>query len=107
MFVDDVYGSFLRIVRLGGGIYSTVEYANKRNEAGGQQQVTGNLLLVTHDKFFMFNGNKHIVEIPSADVISIAYDVDPEWGLPDYIINRQRKFLDIKLFPKDTYEPEK
>jgi hypothetical protein len=96
LFANDAYGSFLRIVRYGGGIAATVKYVEGDNKA--PMMVNGNLLILTTTHAVLFDADKkQVLEIALKNVSTIEYGVSPKWQLPDYALTRQRDFIDFDV----------
>jgi hypothetical protein len=97
LFANDVYGSFLRVIRYGGGIAGTVKYT-EGVESKTATTATGNLLIVTTTHAILFQAErKEVVEVPLKNIIAVQYDLHPIWQLPDYKLHRQRDFFDLEM----------
>jgi hypothetical protein len=96
LFVNDAYGSFLRIVRYGGGIAATVRYVEGDNKT--PLLMSGNLLILTTTHAMLFDpGKSRIMEIALRNVSTIEYDIAPSWQLPGYELRRQKDFIDFDV----------
>jgi hypothetical protein len=96
LFANDAYGSFLRIVRYGGGIAATVRYVEGDNKT--PLLLNGNLLILTTTHAMLFDPDKNrIVEVALKNVSTIEYDVAPTWQLPNYELRRQKDFMDFEV----------
>jgi hypothetical protein len=92
LFAPDVYGSFLRIIRSGGGIAITALVRQKNDMPPATRR--GNMLLLTQSHLLMMGETKpQISEVPLSELVSIEYDIHPAWKLPDYDIARQGEFI--------------
>jgi hypothetical protein len=98
LFVPDVYGSFLRIIRVGGGI--EISASTLGNKDGPPIVRNGNMLLMTETQLIMMTKETpKILEIPIHDVVGIEYEIHPEWQLPTYNATRQKDFIKIEAYP--------
>ncbi|AVT77669.1 hypothetical protein RPPS3_36070 [Rhodopseudomonas palustris] len=96
LFTNDVYGSFLRIVRFGGGIEASLTFVT--NDKGQEQAIVGNLLILTTTHAILLEKERHdIVEIPSKNITMFRYSSDPAWELPNYITTKQLKYIDLDI----------
>lgn len=97
LFSNDFYGSLLRILRVGGGIEINILYTDDSNQILLKNQ---SLLLTTDKNLLIFDGSKktgQISEIPTKNVISINYDNNPEWILPENSIKKQSQYINLDV----------
>jgi hypothetical protein len=92
LFAPDVYGTFLRIIRSGGGIAVTA-LIREANDMPPKTR-SGNMMLLSQSYLIMMqDSSSQLVEIPLREVVSIEYDSQPDWKLPDYNVLQQRDFI--------------
>jgi hypothetical protein len=92
LFANDAYGSFLRMIRYGGGIGATILYSEGENKP--QKEATGNLLILTTSHAVLYDPKVvRIFEFPLKNIVSIHYSVHPDWALPEYDLSRQRDYI--------------
>jgi hypothetical protein len=87
LFVPGRYDGFLRIIRFGGGLETTIH----RNDKG---PVTAFLFLYTEKRIILYVGDKNsFLEIPATDVQSIEYGQFPKWKLPEVKLGEQLQYV--------------
>lgn len=94
LFVPDVYGSFLRVIRSGGGIDVSVGIREKPDAA--PVVIRGSMLLLSHTTLIMATDNQTILEFPLREVSKIEYGIHPGWSVPSYDSGRQYEYIDLK-----------
>ena len=93
LFWYDCYGSFLRLIRYGGGIEVTVH----RSAPAAPAERTGRLLWMTESQIVLFDPATNIVEeIPRMHIVAIVYAPTPPWYLPDRVFDRQLTYIRVE-----------
>jgi hypothetical protein len=94
LFWHDCYGSFLRLIRYGGGIEVTVRRLPPG--ANGILSEVRKLLWMTESHVVLFDPGAGLVEeIPRAHIASVIYVTTPDWGLPDRVLHRQPSYIHV------------
>jgi hypothetical protein len=92
LFWYDCYGSFLRLIRYGGGIEVTV----RRSAPSIPAERSGRLLWMTESQIVLFDPETNIVEeIPRTHILAIVYGPTPPWYLPDRVFDRQLTYIRV------------
>ena len=100
LFANDAYGSFLRIIRYGGGIRIIVRYME--GDKGQTEISNGYLMLITATHILVFEPDRSAIkEIVLRNATSIEYGVQPKWSLPEYDLSKQREYLQFDLIGAD------
>ncbi|WP_313606323.1 hypothetical protein [Rhizobium sp.] len=91
LFVNDVYGSFLRVIRYGGGIYSTFQL-----EASADKSVSG-YVLIQNDNMIILMEEKtsKLFEIPVNKIQYRETDAGAPWKLPSYSVGKQADYVKV------------
>jgi hypothetical protein len=93
LFWYDCYGSFLRLIRYGGGIEVTV----RRGGLAAPAERTGRLLWMTESQIVLFDPSINVVEeIPRTQIMAIVYAPTPPWYLPDRVFARQLTYIRVE-----------
>ncbi|NSX85793.1 hypothetical protein G6L86_09370 [Agrobacterium tumefaciens] len=93
LFNTGLYGSFLRVIRYGGGI----EYEVIVAKGSTPTMVKGYLLIQNDQMVIMMSEDKsRIIEIPVRLIESRSASLSPLWQLPDSKISSQSRYL---VFP--------
>jgi hypothetical protein len=96
LFMTDVYGSFLRVIRFGGGIAVRALIQEEANAP--PRTMDGYLLLITEKSVILYIEHEiKIKELPMRNIAELQADTQPTWKLPPYSIERQNDFLKIDL----------
>jgi hypothetical protein len=97
LFWYDCYGSFLRLIRYGGGIEVTIQGPGP-SAAGGEKTIyRRKLLWMTESHVVLFDSAMNVIEeIPRSQVSSIVYIPTPDWGLPERVLERQPAYIRIE-----------
>lgn len=93
LFWYDCYGSFLRLIRYGGGIEVTV----RKSGAAQPAEYTSKLLWMTESHIVLFDAAANIVEeIPRSQIAAIVYTPTPAWHLPERVLHRQLPYIRVE-----------
>lgn len=93
LFWYDCYGSFLRLIRYGGGVEVTV----RKSDASSPAEYRSKLLWMTESHVVLFDSATNIVEeIPRSHIAAIVYTLTPAWYLPERVLDRQMLYIRIE-----------
>jgi hypothetical protein len=96
LFWYDCYGSFLRLIRYGGGIEVTIRRSGPSHSGAENAQYISKLLWMTESHVVLFDSASNVVEeIPRSQISSIIYVPIPDWGLPERVLHRQPTYIRI------------
>jgi hypothetical protein len=92
LFADSSYGSFLRIIRYGGGIEVTLQ--TESEHVNGKEEITG-YLMIQNDRMaiVMTKDLMSFVEIPSSKITRKIVTASPSWKSPAYSTIEQLNLL--------------
>lgn len=97
LFWYDCYGSFLRLIRYGGGIEVAVQRPGSGSVTTVETTYRRKLLWVTESHVVLFDSTLNVVEeIPRSLISSIAYIPVPDWGLPERVLVHQPTYIRIE-----------
>jgi hypothetical protein len=93
LFVNDVYGSFLRVIRYGGGIYSTFQLEASADKPAN---VSG-YVLIQNDNMVILMEEKtsKLFEIPVNKIQYRETDAAAPWKLPSYSVGKQADYVKV------------
>lgn len=89
LFAHDTYGSFLRVIRYGGGLKTTLQLTEPQSKS-----FSGYLLMQNDDVMVMMNDDEQtITEIPVGLVASRTVELFPAWKTPKSNISGQSQYF--------------
>lgn len=101
LVIDDLYGSFLRIIRFGGGIEVQITLKDKADEPPASDQY---LILTTNEVAIVYDDKAKLIRtIKLDDIRSEAFALHPRWLLPAPGLARQADYIDLRAL--DTTPP--
>ncbi len=94
LFLPDTYGSFLRIIRYGGGIHATI--ISSSDGLKEIEKYSGYIMIQNDNVVLMLSEDRsRVMEIPTSKIFSKTIDVTPRWESPLYSINQQSLLVNL------------
>lgn len=94
LFVPDTYGSFLRVIRYGGGIEINIDIGN-----GPDTNRTDGYLLIQNNEvvILLLKDRKTVVEVPVRHIEKKSFSISPNWIMPSHGLGEQWRYINIEL----------
>jgi hypothetical membrane protein len=99
LFVPDTYGSFLRIIRYGGGIKAIITTTTDGSQSVAEQR--GYILIQNEQVLVLLSEDRaQITEIPVSKIVRKSINVDPGWETPLYSLRQQQLLFKTDVFDR-------
>jgi hypothetical protein len=94
LFIPDTYGSFLRIIRYGGGVPVSVNLKTESDE-----KLVSGYLLIQNDAVLIIlsSDGKSIYEIPTSNILYSEIKRNEAWRLPAPSFMDQKRYLHVEI----------